>query len=220
MIEENYEKELADAKTNIRHLNKFGTGGVFMDAGANIGEVSKNACMQFDEVISIECHQLTFNRMKNNLKNKNNITLINKAVHDKDGIKMFVSSPKNSTGATAREKKRLLRTDNYYFEAESISLNCLLEKYKPRVLKMDIEGSEYDAILNSSLNKELEFISIEFHGTRGAKTYSKFLKVYKKLKNENFAMIYPKKINLLEDGTAAKALYFIAIFEKLKGGIK
>ena len=48
-----------------------------------------------------------------------------------------------------------------------LSFSSLLEKYKPEILKIDIEGKEYD-ILDSipEIPEFVEIVGIEFHNTR------------------------------------------------------
>lgn len=211
-MESNIEKELKDAWSSIRNLPMYGTGGTFLDLGANIGEVSKKASVKFKKVIAVEAHPVTFRRMQSRIGKIRNIQLICAAVSSQTGNRMWVSNPKNSTGATTNLKRRCRNVKNYYVATTSIAFQELLTKFRPRVIKMDIEGSEYEALESCKINSECEWLSVEFHNTRTPKLYKRFVNIRRRLVRWKFKMVKPSNISLLPDGTATKTLYFIAIF--------
>lgn len=216
-MKENLAKELADARSNARYLPMYGRGGTFLDCGSNIGEVSRMASEYFDSVIAIEAHPETFARGVERCRHLNNIKFINAAVWSENGNLMFVSSPENSTGATARPQKRLKGAgEDYYKQVESVSFSDLINCYSPRVIKMDIEGAEYEVLNSTNLNIECEWISIEFHGTQGQPAYRKFLQIDTKLIEQGFNMVLPKNISLKDDKLSTKAFYFVAVYNREK----
>lgn len=213
-MENNLKKELIDARSNIKHLPLYGKGGVFLDLGANIGEVSRAASKLFDKVISVEAHPRTFYRMLKRNKKIKNIIFINKGVAQESRKILYVSSPLNSTGATARPAMRLKNREKYYRKILSISFKFLLRKFKPRVIKMDIEGSEYVCLPQCKINKECEWISVEFHGTRSESKWIEYVSIEKELKIQNFKRIKPHKISMLPNKKACKGLYFVAVYQR------
>jgi FkbM family methyltransferase len=206
--EEKIAREIRDAKSNTRFMKLYGHGGTFLDLGANIGEVSLMASKQFDLVVGIEAHPHTFSRAVERTKDVEKIRMINAAVAAESGGKFYISTPEHSTGATAREKPRL-KKDEYYEIVSGIGINELLENYRPRVIKMDIEGSEYDVIKAANFPDCAEFISVEFHGTRGPVGTENFDAAKTRLAKQGFAMIHPSSIEY-----PIKTLYFVAVFER------
>jgi hypothetical protein len=80
---------------------------------------------------------------------------------------------------------------NSYFDDKNVNLLYFMSNYKNIFLKMDIEGSEYNWLLNTSEDKLLSFKQIvcEFHGINdnswGA-TYQEKLQCFKKLSNTHY----------------------------------
>lgn len=204
-------KELADAKTNVRHLRRYGLGGRFLDLGANVGCVSNAAIEQFDEILAVEAHPDTFKRMKQNLFD--GILKLHAAVAAVGNQKFWVSTPKNSTGSTARPKKRLLNPpEGYYREVSTVSFQWLLDEFRPRVVKMDIEGGEYECLADFKPNFDLEYIQIEWHNIHSGKKL-KEMKNIEQTTLKGFRRVYPNQINETEQGHA-KAMFQVAVYRK------
>lgn len=217
VTEEKLKRELADAKSNAKYLPLFGEGGLFLDLGANIGEVSINASSKFDKVIGIEAHPHTFERAKKRVieANANNVFLFNKAVASSTGEKMFVSTPENTTGATARRKKRLKSPpEDYYQQVTSIGINELLSEHRPRVVKMDIEGAEYEVLDAAVFPDCVEWLTVEFHQARSVSGAKKLNDCLSKLLQQGFEKVLPQTISSDEKGIP-KALYFVAVFKRI-----
>ena len=207
----NFERSYEDSKSNIRHLRKYGYGGTFLDLGANVGFVSEAALQRFNTVIAVEAHPVTCRQAYFRLDGA--ATVINAAVMAESGKTAFVSSPENSIGASARLEKRLKRDDDYYKDVETLAFNGLLEKYNPRVFKMDIEGSEYECIDSCHFNKNLEFFQIEYHGTRSLIGFEKFKSAEDRIKSQGFERFYPLEINMTDEGFP-KSFFFICCYRK------
>jgi FkbM family methyltransferase len=215
VTEEKIKRELADAKSNAKYLPMFGQGGVFLDLGANIGEVSINASLKFDKVIGVEAHPHTFQRAKKRVEEANatNVILLNRAVASSTGEKMFVSTPENTTGATARREKRLTNpAEGYYKEITSIGINDLLSEYKPRVVKIDIEGAEYEVLNSAEFPDSVEWLTVEFHGVRSESGAKRLQDCLNKLSAIGFEKLIPKEISCTNG--IPKALYFVAVFRR------
>lgn len=139
---------------------------VVFDLGANKGFFSL-FCNNFGakEIIAVEAQPSTFNGLlKENTKGLNNIKLLNYAVTDKSGdkLKLFGNDTNSSLYYTHHSK------DGITEGIETISLADLM-KDRPEtdmVLKMDIEGAEYDIIMNTDKNllRKFQTIYLEIHG--------------------------------------------------------
>ncbi len=209
-------RELRDAKSNTKYLPMFGRGGVFLDLGANIGQVSIDAADQFDKVVAVEAHPHTFARAQQRIResSKGNISIMLRAVHSKSGQRMFVSTPGHSTGATAREEMRLKNPpEGYYKPVFSIGINDLIAMHAPRVIKMDIEGAEYEVINAMRLTPSVEWITVEFHMVQSAPGWDKFIAARSKIEAQGFKMVSPKTIKMRPD-CLPQERYFVCVFER------
>jgi len=209
-------RELRDAKSNTKYLPLFGRGGVFLDLGANIGQVSIDASDQFDKVVAVEAHPHTFRRAQDRIQEsgKQNISIMLRAVHSKSGQRMFVSTPGHSTGATAREDMRLNNPpEGYYKPVYSIDINDLIAAHSPRVIKMDIEGAEYEVINAMRLTPSIEWLTVEFHMVQSVPGWDKFLAARSKIEASGFKMRSPKQIKMRPD-CLPQERYFVCVFER------
>jgi len=158
-------RQIKDARGNIRWIRQFGLGGTLLDLGANVGEAAIQVIDQFDRIICVEANPATAETARERIAGYERITLINRVVAPYDNISYYVSNPSpNSLGATARREKRSALRE--YFEVQSISFRSLLDKYQPRCIKMDIEGSEFDILKDYQLPACVEWLVVEFHGFR------------------------------------------------------
>lgn len=191
-------------------LEKFNiTGRTFLDLGANVGFVTLAAVKRFDKVIAVEAHPLTFARLKANVGRK--ATLLNRAVSDVGNESLFVSSPKNSIGATV-QKRKVKKEAEYYAEVKGIAINSLLEKYQPDVVKMDIEGYEYRCLPAINDFSHLCWLIVEFHGTQGIKRYKEFKTIERQLKGVGLVRKWPRTLSLKKETGATRTFFFVAVF--------
>lgn len=204
----NFDKSEADAKSNIRHLSRYGRGGRFLDLGSNIGAVARAAAYQFQRVIAVEAHPETFEYAEK-IGFPENVIHLNRAVWSEGGKTLFASTPENSIGSSARPTKRLKSPPpGYYREVQSIGINELLKDFNPRVVKIDIEGAEYEILPVADWPESVDWIQIEFHGTRGEKGTKRFYEMKNILLDSNFRLQ-----SQIERGIF-KALFFVAIFKR------
>ena len=166
-------------KSNIDYTNK-----VCLDLGANVGAFTQIALdLGAKRVTSVECDRRNFSKLEESFKGDNSINLINAAVtgtHAKT-LKLYKSSAKNKHCSTTIYGKNRY---SEYDEVENLHISKLLEKYKPQIIKIDIEGAEY-TLMDEVLNYFPEVLFIELHGTGNnefrMKEYTEILK--KKYKN-------------------------------------
>jgi|TARA_R110000796_G_scaffold57776_2_gene133294 FkbM family methyltransferase len=208
--EEQLTKSINDAKSNIVHLPTYGSGGCIIDIGSNIGEFAKAASEFFDEVICYEAHPVSYDISVSRTSDLKNVKVYNKAVWKNSEQKLFASTPENSTGVTVRDKKFYSnRKEGYYKTVDSVSFDDLMETNNPRVIKMDIEGCEFEVLPQAKFNDGLEFLSVEFHQPFVSPSrIDKFNQCLSNLEKNGFSIISDTNL------TPRKVLYFIIIFSR------
>tara|TARA_R100001163_G_C5008086_1_gene154917 strand:- start:194 stop:895 length:702 start_codon:yes stop_codon:yes gene_type:complete len=209
--EKELQRAIFDARQNVKNLSLYGSGGNILDLGSNVGEFAINASKQFDNVFCYEAHPLSYEISLKRTADIKNIKIFNKPVWESCGKNLFISTPENSTGVTVREKKFYPnRKENYYLNKSSVSFQSLIYKHSPRVIKIDVEGSEYSILPNANFNKNLEFVSIEFHQPfKSPNRCYKFDEILKNLHSQNFF-----EIKKYEKERKHNVMYFILIFKK------
>lgn len=118
-----------------------------------------------------------------------NLKLIKKAigVNDGDVIKMYKNSNPNWVSESAFSNHVNVSNREYY-EVETISLDTLIKEYKPSIVKLDIEGSEYD-VLDQCIG--VKQICVEFHHTQlDSKNINDTLKLIEILKNNGYTVLH------------------------------
>jgi FkbM family methyltransferase len=136
-----------------------------IDVGANVG-VFTSYMMYNDyakKVVSIECSELVLTELRKNFKNNTNVTIISKALHTSTDPIVFYNSPENPVISSTLSPDKLVShgagvKGNVAVTVETITIKELVTTYKIiDLLKIDIEGGEYDVLLNTD---ELLFDSI------------------------------------------------------------
>lgn len=138
---------------------------IIVDIGAHIGSFSIFCSQYADKVISYEASPLNFKLLKENIRLNSikNINANNTAIFSKKGRINFVLDKGNTGGNSfyLKSQKKKLKID-------AIPLSQIFKDRKIKkidFLKMDVEGAEYEIILNSSgetLNK-IKKIALEYH---------------------------------------------------------
>ena len=169
---------------------------VFVDGGSNIGEhVLKfnSLCKTYNiknfQIFAIEPFKDTLESLKKNLLNTNYI-LIDKALGKKEELVKFYYDNNKNSGQNSLLKHYYLHNS---INIKQTTIDNIVEKYslnKINFLKLDIEGSEYNALLGAkkSLSSGLiDYIQLEYNQTwiKGGGTIEKIL---------NLAEIYSYKL--------------------------
>ena len=114
---------------------------VFVDVGAYIGDSTKDFIDTYKNYKNIYCYEMTSETMatlKNNLCKYENIVYLNKAVSSSNGVGYFTDELIDAS------TNKLVNNGNV--ETEIVSLdNDITEKVD--MIKMDIEGEEYNALV-------------------------------------------------------------------------
>tara|TARA_R110001599_G_scaffold163054_1_gene352470 strand:- start:2393 stop:3085 length:693 start_codon:yes stop_codon:yes gene_type:complete len=205
-------KSSKDAQSNIKNLSLYGEGGCILDLGSNIGEFAKSASSCFDKVVCYEAHPISYEVSVARLANLKNVFINNKAVWKNSDDVLFASTPENSTGVTVRDKKFYSgRKDGYYKTVKSVCFNSIMKEHSPRVIKIDIEGCEYEILNSAEFNDCLEYVSVEFHQPFVSQgRLDSFNMCIKNFKDYGFSII--NDVNL----KPRKLLYFIILFQRQK----
>ena len=140
-------------------------GKTVLDLGANIGGFAK-MCLDngAKKIIALEPCPHNFQLLEINAPG---VVCVNAAVCEKDENEVvfhYAKSKRNSVSSSTVKRRNASATS---IAVPGLSFSGLLEKYKPEVLKIDIEGKEYDILDSiSKIPDFVEVVGIEFHNTR------------------------------------------------------
>ena len=146
-------------KPEVDYLNK-----ICLDLGTNIGAFTKIALDGgAKRVYGIECDFRNYNIAANNFAASIHANIIHAAVSGstEDTLKIYKSNAKSNHSSTSIIKRR--GTFNEYDDVKNYHIDYLLEEIKPDIIKIDIEGAEYD-IIESVLEYKPSILFIELHG--------------------------------------------------------
>jgi FkbM family methyltransferase len=135
---------------------------VVLDIGGCAGSFSKLAHDNgAKQIITVEPHPVNLGVLKKNCPFS---TIIEAAIvpeeFDEETITFWEAKTGNLTiGSTAVPKQKNKRNE---LTVNVVKLQYLLDKYKPEVIKMDIEGAEFDILTGPFPNHVQEFVA-EFH---------------------------------------------------------
>ena len=172
-----------------------------IDIGANVADTSLYFAKNGANVIAFEpvkhLYELGLENISLNLKLKDNIQLINKAVGGKKG----------TINITNRSTKSYINNNDSY-NIEVITVNDILNDYEfpADILKMDCEGCEFEIILTTDLTMFNEIV-FEHHSKIAGKDFRPLIE---KLTKEGF------KINTYPVGASKQPFENIGIIYAYK----
>lgn len=155
-----------------------------IDIGANIGNHSLAFSKFSKKIYSFEAHPKTFQILKFNCFNNKKIKIYNLGISDKSGVLYFKDIKTHNIGG-----RKLNKTGNIKSRINKLD-NIINPKKKIDLIKIDIEGHEYHALVGMKkiIKKNKSFLFIEFC--------------------ENNFVKRKKIIKLLEDYGYTKAYFF------------
>jgi len=125
-------------------------GKLFIDAGAHCGMWTLQASKQYDEVIAFEPTKKTAKSLKTNLRSNGirNVEVIEAALSNKDGFQPFYTWPDGAMGNSLYSEPVTYTHDYGFGWKPSMMRTVTLDSLDvdPTMIKLDIEGAEYDAI--------------------------------------------------------------------------
>lgn len=139
---------------------------MYFDIGSNIGVWSLSNINLCDKIISIEASPITFSRLVNNCKN-DKIIMLNYAVCNNNGNDIIFYQADNDVLSTinkdwlANEKSRFYNYSYREISCKTITIDKLIEEYGlPDLIKIDVEGGEYECII--SLSQKVKLLCFEW----------------------------------------------------------
>ena len=162
----NYEQFFTD-KIYENFFDKITTLESVIDIGANVGLFTELALRKGANVVkSVEINDVAIDIFNSLHSNKENVELITNAVSKGDGeIEIFID-PENSlvSSVFSNHTANLVNSKTI----KTIGLNDLV-KTKTNLVKMDVEGAEFDIFEGASIDtlKKIDFILMEFHDNFG-----------------------------------------------------
>lgn len=138
---------------------------IFLDIGANEGHYTKlaNNKMHESKIYSIEANpDLCKNLLAINFKNKNNIFVKNNILSSKSENKNFYINTSDNKTSSIKNIQNSIEV-----KMNTITLNDLIDKNEKTLVKIDIEGGEFDVFFNNSdylKNTNIDYL-IELHGS-------------------------------------------------------
>jgi len=162
-------KELVSDSYRLKEIG-FAPGDVVIDLGGHVGIVSIYLAKKYPflKIYAYEPAPDNYRHFLDNLDANgiSNVEVFNQAVTaDGRTLKMIAYYECNSGGATGqlREMKLPHRVN---FEVQSTTLDSIFRKrniHSCKLLKIDVEGSEYEILMNARCLSQVEFLAGEFH---------------------------------------------------------
>jgi FkbM family methyltransferase len=144
-----------------------------VDVGANVGVFSSymllNDCAK--KIIAVECDKKALKDLQNNFKHNTTVTILPKALSSSPEPITFYHSPENPVISSTLSPDRLEShmagvKGNVEEIVETVTISQLVKTYgEIDLLKIDIEGAEYDIILSAdpSIFNRVNNIFLECH---------------------------------------------------------
>ena len=158
-----------------------------IDLGGNIGLWTLYLAPICKNIITVEptpAHCETAIDLFNFFDKKKNINLFNGAISDIDGFKEFCIGSKNSTMNSFYKH----HDHNQTIKVQTFKLKTFIQKLNLKIdfIKMDIEGSEQQVILDAEFDSfiydNVDNIYLEIHESLGAD----YKRIYNKIKQLNY----------------------------------
>lgn len=154
-------------------------GELFIDAGAHCGMWSLQASKYYKKIIAIEPTPKTAKALRTNLRlNRiDNVEVVEAALTDSPGFQQFYRWDAGSMG-NSLFREPVTYTGDYgqshdHFTVRTVSIDSLFEaslmfsggSFRPTMIKLDVEGAEYDAIFGglTTIDKFHPKLFIEIH---------------------------------------------------------
>jgi FkbM family methyltransferase len=140
-----------------------------VDLGANVGYFSTRIAALAEKVICYEPIASNVEKIKMNRDGRKNIEIVNKAVAGKKGfIKMFKPHAESWSCRYSMIFHEYSKSESEFEPVECITLDELFEEHRIEtcdLMKMDIEGAEYETLYNTNNNtfKKISRIVGEYH---------------------------------------------------------
>ncbi len=127
-----------------------GNAEIFVDAGSLNGMTSIEFCrqskMHYHHVYAFEPNPFMYEEAQKNLEKYSDVTLIKKGLWDESGELLFVENKENEGGSSLLNADMTLPVDGKKVSVPVTTLDECLNDVPVTFIKMDIEGSERQAL--------------------------------------------------------------------------
>ena len=201
------------ARGTVRLLKKINPlpGEIFLDIGANVGYVSN--CMAELGLWVYSCGLFRLCK-RDALTIQANVTRYEKAVtSDGRNIDMHIRTEAMERGylCSAKAVKRPDSSFTKFGNIESVPVQEAIDAVKPDIIKIDIEGGEWEILPVADLSCA-RALFIEFHGHNSMK----WPEAIKRLHHQGFAPVFgwPKNARWEEGAIKGAGFWIELLFEK------
>jgi len=165
-------------KLKVFRSIRLGPEDIVIDCGANIGNVTDYFCKSGAYIYAFEPNPYAFRVLKDRFNGVENVCCVQKAVSNSNGIaKLYLHEKtrsglekdqvKWSHGSSLKENKVNVLADKYV-EVEVVDICEFIKSLNRdiRILKLDVEGCEYEILLkiiNTDLIRRIDYIFLETH---------------------------------------------------------
>lgn len=166
------QNELSGGYGKLFSIN-FAYDDIILDIGANLGIISILLSKKFPttKIYSFEASPINYENFLKNIKDNNctNITPFNLAVWSESNKTVEISTSPTNSGGSSIFYKDSFHEQYPTSQVKTISLKDIFDQNnikKCKLLKMDIEGSEYHSFKSlpqDYINNKIENIGIEYH---------------------------------------------------------
>lgn len=138
---------------------------MYFDIGANIGKWALANIHSCDKIIAVEASPTTFSRLVDNCKN-DKIILLNYAVCNNNNDITFYQADSDTISTLnkdwlTKETSRFYNSSYTEITCKTIRIDNLIQQYgMPELIKIDVEGGEYECIL--SLSQKVNLLCFEW----------------------------------------------------------
>jgi len=167
---------LTDVMFN-RYLSGLKPGGVAIDCGANVGDISSKLAKTGVTVYAFEPNPYAFSKLQKRTSQYPNVTCLNKGVWDKNTTSTLYFHKEASDNqefwsfASSIFSAKGNVDPNHFVEVELVDLTEFIENLDQPVdlLKIDIEGAECEVLekfLQKNLHEKVKLTLVETHDTK------------------------------------------------------
>lgn len=159
---------------------------IAIDVGANIGNHSIYFAKYFSRVFAFEANPRTYQILKINATLVNNIEVFNYGISNSNGPLILSSHPNDVNGSSITT-----RLDYYPIEIEGLTLDSIEGLNNVSLLKIDVEGHEYQVIdgAKNLIRRFMPIILFEQHYSDFDDSGSSVVHLLKSLGYQKFAFI-------------------------------
>jgi FkbM family methyltransferase len=163
--------------TNImfsRFLTGLKPGGIAIDCGANVGDITTRLSKTGVKVFAFEPNPHAFEKLQDRVKDFENVTCFDKGVWDRNAkMQLYFHREAEKNEEFWSFASSIFRTKgnvdpNHSVMVELVDLTEFIENLEKPVdlLKIDIEGAEYEVLekfLSKDLQKKVKLTLVETH---------------------------------------------------------